>query len=151
MQLETKILSLKNARDLEKIHKDVYNSMEGSVTKTAIIASLQAIGLGGVRALLGGPAGTAATVGTLLWNFGQHSNTQTTKNYIHGASYAFKAIASLLSSGAYQRAEVEMLWTKYPSVSTKLKLAMGNMPPNVSKGYHVVRVQTKSGNWISFG
>ncbi|MEN2467340.1 hypothetical protein [Ornithinibacillus sp. JPR2-1] len=149
MALKNKMMTATEARNLGKLHKQLADTLEYGKSKAELQIVVDAIGLALISKFIGATTGGLATVVTALWRINSSQNKRATASHLRGAQYAFERIASVISAGGHQRAEVQQVWIVYPSITTRHELVEG-VRSNPGQAYKILRVQLKNGSWVSY-
>lgn len=146
MALKNKVMSPSEAEDLAAIHLEMARQASGSSSRANMENVITTVGLGVIGSFMGSTAGGVGTVAGLLISIARTSNQAANVSYLTGASMAFNEIASYLRNGNYLAADVQQVWIKYTSVSTRTEFVQGN-EYDPGSAYRYLRILTSSG-WI---
>ncbi|WP_042148001.1 hypothetical protein [Paucisalibacillus sp. EB02] len=149
MTLRTKTMTVAEVKGLRDSHRLIWENLEKKLKANEIRTRLDAIAsVASIWIKFIGPYGTIAAITDLLLTFHRIDEIQTAISHFRGAEQQFKLVYDRLVYSGYRAAQVQMVWVKYPLVSTTGEFVEGNNV-NPALGYKIVKLQKSDGNWIN--
>ncbi|WP_339213383.1 hypothetical protein [Ornithinibacillus sp. FSL M8-0202] len=150
MVWRAKVVTESEAQTLRDIHRQLWEAMEGKKDYSGVYGTLVTLAnlVPRFQKFIG-PIANVSAIADLLWGVSQRSNSAANISAIRGAEKQFEQVRYAIASGGHRRAEFQMNWITFPSVSTTHEFVQGNNS-NPGRGYKILRMQLSNGSWVSY-